>query len=513
LTLDAKGQGRRLDAVALAISPFAALKSYASMRPTKVQQGASGRRNHERGAIAVLMALTLTLFMGFAALGFDLSYVRLARLEMKNATDAAAHAAMVSLSISGNTSTASDMAITIAHLNTVLGKPMKLTSADITFGTYNFNTKVFTAGGTPSTAVQINSQRFSSDDADGLVSLTFGKALGYTESDVTQSVQSAFINRYFQVEVDITDSWICDINNAADAAVSLLTYLNDPTNKAGTPGDWIGLDTFTGSALQMSPLMNLRYNYDKNYNILNKWQRDGDTLTTSQTKGIAVCNKSNDSPAYGGTRTCGSTSFTYANHDWVQHCSDGGGTYGGYTLYAGTDIGAAIKAGKDKIVAASQDYEPRTLIIITDGSPMLCTGIGGGGLCGTWNGATSSNWNPCCANGLTCGSTFTAGGTTYGGGAFGDGSPGAGASGAAGTAACNQAHQMVLNAVSEADAAAAVNIDLYTIGFFSSSTSKGAVFSKSLARNGGYGVTTSDSTQLATLLKAIPGGKSPSIVH
>ncbi|HEV3033084.1 MAG TPA: pilus assembly protein TadG-related protein, partial [Polyangia bacterium] len=53
-----------------------------------------GRRENERGAIAVFMMLILTVIMGFAAMGFDLSYVRLARFEMKNATDAAAHAAM-----------------------------------------------------------------------------------------------------------------------------------------------------------------------------------------------------------------------------------------------------------------------------------------------------------------------------------------------------------------------------------------------------------------------------------
>jgi len=470
-------------------------------------------RNPERGAIAILMFITLTVLMGFAALGFDLSYVRLARLEMKNATDAAAHAAMVELSLTNSTASASAQAIAIAHQNTVLGKPMTLTSADITFGSYNFKTKVFTANSAPYTAVQINSQRFSSDDPNGLVSLTFGRALGYTEADYTNAVQSAFVNRYFQLEVDITDSYICDINNAADAAVALLDYLGDPTQKVGTPGDWIGLDTFTGSALQMTPLMNLRYNWKSNANIRNTWARDGDTLTTSQTKGIAVCNKSDDSPTFGGTRSCPtSASFTYPNHSWVQHCSDGGGTYGGYALYAGTDLGAAIKAGVNKLVAASQSYEPRTLIVVTDGSPMICTGIGGGGLCGTWNAATGANWNPCCANGLTCGSTFTAGGTTYGGGAFGDGSPGAGASGAAGTAACNQAHAMVTDAYTQAAAAASNNIALYTIGFFSSSTSKGALFSTALAQSPGYGVTTSDSTQLAALLKQIPASQSPSIM-
>src|SRR5690242_11758651 len=106
-------------------------------------------RERERGAIAVLMTLCLTILLGFAALGFDLSYVRLGRLQMENATDAAAHAAMIVLRGTNDTTQARDAAIDIAHRHEVLGQPMKLTAADIVFGQYRFSTKVFSANVQP----------------------------------------------------------------------------------------------------------------------------------------------------------------------------------------------------------------------------------------------------------------------------------------------------------------------------------------------------------------------------
>jgi Flp pilus assembly protein TadG len=472
------------------------------------------KRDGERGVMAVLMTLLLTTFLGFAALGFDLSYVRLARLEMKNATDAAAHAANVVLSITGDTAQAKAAAISVAHSHLVMGKPMKLTDADIVFGVYNFSTKTFTSNGTPPNGVQIQSQRFSSDDADPLVSLTFGKALGYTEADYTQTVTSAFKNRYFQLQVDITDSWLCDINQAADAAVALLDHLK---GSGGSMGDWIGLDVFTAAATQLTPLKNVKYYYANppGAGIHDIWLRDTSTLLTSQTKGIGVCNKLDATPTAcdgttpaneGGYRQCPrspavpcSSQFKFPNHSWLPRCSAGDRISGGYTLYGGTDLGSAIKAGADKLKAIGQPDETKILIIVTDGAPMICTAIGGGGLCGSGN---------CCSNGLTCGATYTVGGNNYGGGIYGDGWQAAGAP----SESCLVAHNMTIDAWNQADLAAAAKIKIYTIGFFADSTSREATFSRSLARNGGFGITTNDSNQIDDWLKTIPSHQPPAIV-
>jgi hypothetical protein len=510
-------------------------------------RGARRARNRERGAIAVLMMLLLTVMMGFAAIGFDLAYVRLAREEMANATDAAAHAAGITLSITNDMSAATAQAISVAAANTVLGSSVQITSSDIVFGSYSFGTKAFVAGGSPATAVQITGSKIAA--GDGLVQLTFGRALGIGEANVAEAATAAYINRYFQIELQVSDDWICDIDNAADAAVDFLQYLNGP---AGSQGDWIGLDVFTGSTQTMTAQMNIRLHYA--LDILPVWQRDATTLgivqsawggpnppPPPQSKGIGVCSKANGTtpPAFagfpgppvlpavaGGYRQCPPISsvgllptasqYAFPNHSWIQDCSAGGPP----GLFAGTDLGTAIHNGAAALVAAAQTYEPKILVIITDGTPMACTGVGGGSLCGhTYGGdgvppppgmTSASYWDPCCASGLTCGSTYTVGSTTYGGGAWGDGSPQNSPNGAA---ACSAAHTLTQNAVTEANNAAAQGIDIFLIGFYSSSTSVSAQFAAGLVRNNGVAWITNDSTQISGLLKQIPTHLPVSIVR
>ena len=54
-------------------------------------------RSSESGSVAVIVAICMTVFLGFAALGLDLAIGRYARMQLENATDAAAHAALVRL--------------------------------------------------------------------------------------------------------------------------------------------------------------------------------------------------------------------------------------------------------------------------------------------------------------------------------------------------------------------------------------------------------------------------------
>ncbi len=537
-------------------------------------------RNRERGAIAVLMALVLTVVMYFAAIGFDLTYIRVAKLEMANATDAAAHAAAVALSATGDQSAATAAAITVAGENYVMGRSVVLTSSDLVFGSYDFTAKTFTAGTTPATAVQVVGHTVSG--GDGFVNYTFGRIFGLTDANVTQNATAASMNRYFQIELETSDGWLCEIDNAASAAVQLLTYLNSPS---GYQGDWIGLDVFTGMSKQFSPLMNVRQNYNTGANLLNLWTPDTTTLGAAvgngpytvatmvaapQTKGIAVCSKANaitPAVAYegtfvgvspqpsiataagnlipwpGGYRQCPDSStgasiaptanqFPFPNHPTSiakLNCSDGGPT----GFFAGTDMGAAITAGTNELLAVGLKNEPRTLILITDGVPMACTGIGGGGLCGhTYSadkvippansGLTSSSpWQPCCAGGLSCGSSFTVTdakghSTSYGGGAWGDPNPGMTTNG---DKACTAAHGLAQAAVDAADYADSKNIDLYVIGFFVDAATGGVGtgiapdFASSLVRGKGTATITNSSAAIAGILKSIPGQVPVAIVR
>jgi hypothetical protein len=274
------------------------------------------------------------------------------------------------------------------------------------------------------------------------------------------------------------------------------------------------------------------------------WKRDATTLGTGQTKGLGVCNKADDTvgskcwdgawsgaqvaggwrqcPSGGATQPCASQ-FTFPNHAWMPACDARKPSLASAGLWGGTDLAEAIRVGTNKLVAAHQTGEPMVLILFTDGSPMACTGVGGGGLCGTNSGNPyAGNWSPCCANGLTCGSSWTdATGASWGGGAFGDGSPDAGNSGlvpgpnpraatATGGTACTKAKQMAVDALTEADNAANQGIDLFVIGLLSG---KGATFANELHRGRGTTVTFTDPTQIAAAFQAIPSQIPLSIVR
>ena len=171
------------------------------------------------------------------------------------------------------------------------------------------------------------------------------------------------------------------------------------------------------------------------------------------------------------------------NNPNIIHCSAGGQTGYATTLYAGTDIGAAIQAGTTKLVAETHSWEPRILIVVTDGAPETCTAPGGGNNC-------SAGVNPCCADGFCNVANALASGHQYR------------------IDACNAAHAIADNATKSggyADVAAAANIDLFMIKMTGTATDNGADYAKSLIRNKGTFQWITDGTQLSTAYTTILG--------
>jgi hypothetical protein len=128
---------------------------------------------------------------------------------------------------------------------------------------------------------------------------------------------------------------------------------------------------------------------------------------------------------------------------------------------------------------------------------MTCTGPGGGALCGDSYGSTgttppvgktsSSPWDPCCADGLSCNLTHSAL------------SPN-------GATACTAAQNLKTAAVTAADTAAANHIDLFTIKVNGAATDTSTIFIESLARNRGVpGLWLSNTGGLADTFKNIAG--------
>ena len=196
--------------------------------------------DRERGTIAILMTVCMTVFFGFAALGFDLAYVRYARLQLQNATDAAAHAALVKLRKTGSISAARAAAKAIAAQNLVWGNTLTLQDSEIRFGSWNFDTHIFTNGITPANAVQVNGTRSATTGVNGAIGLTFGRILGNSSVDLFHNGIAAYRIRSIVVAQDITGSFHDNIDDACAADVTMLDVLHS----YNIPADRIGMQTF-----------------------------------------------------------------------------------------------------------------------------------------------------------------------------------------------------------------------------------------------------------------------------
>jgi Flp pilus assembly protein TadG len=431
-------------------------------------------RSGERGAIAVLAFVVLTVLVGFAALGFDLAYIRLARFEMKNATDAAAHAAMMLLRETKDQNQAITAAVTVASQNTVLGYPVVLATTDVVFGVWDYDTSTFSAGSSPVNAVQITGHKADPTASDGTVKTTFGGPLGVSSAALTQVSNAAFRTRSMMFEMDVTGSFLtasCQIDAAIAADVAFL----DDMYSAGSPKDKIGLDVFTGAASAFTPLQNLQANYAA---MRSDWVGDGlSALSTAHTTGLGVCTQ--QGVRVTGNYDCATRPGVWPNQANLKpgfpmpFCWAADANYlppiSTVQVFGGTNIGAGIASGIAALNATAKTYEARSIVVFTDGGPLCCESQAGGALC--------PGGPPCCADVATGGCVDN------------------------GTGACLCSKAVYDNGVNQADLAKQQGIDVYVLEF--GGYAPWITYAKKLPRGRGFEIDTNNAANLASSLKKI----------
>jgi hypothetical protein len=195
--------------------------------------------------------------------------------------------------------------------------------------------------------------------------------------------------------------------------------------------DRIGMQLFTGDGTQWTALTTIKSGYN---GVRSQWYGDGKASTDpTKTSGITVCNKLDLDPA----------AAPPMNHAWVPHCSSGGD---------GTNQGAALKRATDQLLAQSQPYETRVIVLITDGEPTCCTTSGMSVSCSSTNACAQSK-------------------AQYG--------------------------------VDMANAAASQGISIFTVSLGASPSQ--SAYNASLARGIGAAYDTPDDTQLVSILAQIAG--------
>ncbi|QEG39899.1 vWA domain-containing protein [Roseimaritima ulvae] len=186
-------------------------------------------RRRRRGAMLVLLAVAMVLFMVTAALAIDIARMHLARTELRTATDAAAKAAAEALSRTQDADAAIARGTEIAADNDVNGSPLLLRQGDFEFGRSEENTTtgrfVMNTAGRPLNSVRVRGER-TNTSASGPIPLMFGNVFNRDFFEARQQAVATYIERDVVLVVDRSGSMrgskFADLRSAIDEFIDTL---------------------------------------------------------------------------------------------------------------------------------------------------------------------------------------------------------------------------------------------------------------------------------------------------
>ena len=161
----------------------------------------------------VLVSAMLVLLLAMCLFTVDVAYMQLTRSELRAATDAAAKAGAEALRRTKDEALARAAAKTVASKNSVGGTPMTLLDSEITFGSTQLQPDgswQFTAGATPSTAIQV-STAMGGSSANQPVQLFFANAFGSGSFSPTQTSTAAHTATEIVLCIDRSHSMCFDL--------------------------------------------------------------------------------------------------------------------------------------------------------------------------------------------------------------------------------------------------------------------------------------------------------------
>ncbi len=298
-----------------------------------------------RGNYAMLVGVSFSVLLGFAALAIDSAYVNLAFIQAQAAADAGAHAAVIELRQSGDVDQARVVAEEIINANTLMGSAALVESADdIEFGGWDFSSRSFDDSADYINAVRVNVRK-TDDSPNGAVDTLMMRMFGvaYNEAQAFAPSTAALRFREIVVVQDVTGSFAdeIDLGRAADLAFLDTIYENN------NPGDRIAMVTFVGDAVTWTDLGFVEHDYD---DIRSQWET------------LDWCHRNYWpwNPYYPA----------YA-HDapHMMDCSYGqSGTYSYYD--SGTNQGSGILEALNVFFDSDSDvYALKTIVLVSDGRP------------------------------------------------------------------------------------------------------------------------------------------------
>lgn len=189
-----------------------------------------------------MFALVILAVLGFAALGVDLSMIRLAQSQTQDVADAASQAAVLQLRRTGSTVDATQAATNVVARNKIVGGPGSLDTLE--FGIWDDVSNSLTIS-----AVSPNGARAT---VGYPVPAAMSKLWGYNTFPVTRTAISAGRTLHVILVIDITNSW--SQANFANARAASVVFFDTLAASYG-PDDRIGMSVFTGKyGVQHTPL-------------------------------------------------------------------------------------------------------------------------------------------------------------------------------------------------------------------------------------------------------------------
>lgn len=188
-------------------------------------------RSNRRGAMLVLMAVTLPLLVIMAAFALDVAWMQLVRTELRTATDAASRAGAKTLSLTQDRQAARDAAKDAASQNLVAGEPLQVLNSEIEIGEGRQSSRnarfVFTPNGSLANAIRVTGSR-TSNSAGGPVDLFLGRIMGTSSFEPTQVATATQLDRDICLVLDRSGSMFGQkIEDLKDAVNVFLNELDN----------------------------------------------------------------------------------------------------------------------------------------------------------------------------------------------------------------------------------------------------------------------------------------------
>ena len=171
------------------------------------------RPSNRRGAILVLVTAMVIATLAIGALALNWAYLELTRTQLRAATDAAAKAALVTLSETQSFDLARAAARTAGQANHVAGEALLFYDSDIMFGNgdkQEDGTVQFTQGGEPINSVRIDARRTDGSQT-GNVPTFLAHFVSDNSFEVAQVSVAARIDHDICIVVDRSGSMAFDM--------------------------------------------------------------------------------------------------------------------------------------------------------------------------------------------------------------------------------------------------------------------------------------------------------------